>query len=140
MACTACTRPPRIPGGCDRGPRHVHTLNPDREAGLRSTVCAGIHTAQSETAHARGMLYCCLYRSCLRLAHRHRHILSHRAAPLKAARMHELAGGTVARHRAGVAASARYQNAIDLRQRSAHIVDLAKSSNGCVAGLQAGVW
>ena len=31
--CTACTRPPRIPGGCDRGPRHVrHTLNPDREA------------------------------------------------------------------------------------------------------------
>ena len=27
-------------------------------AKLRSTVCAGIHTAQ--TAHARGMLYCCL--------------------------------------------------------------------------------
>ena len=35
--------------------------------------------------------------------------------------MHELARGTVARHRAGVAASARYQNAIDLRQRSAYI-------------------
>ena len=66
------------------------------------------------------------------------HELSHRAAPLKAARMHELARGTVARHRAGVAASARYQNAIDLRQRS-DIVDLAKSSNACVAGLQAGV-
>eukprot|EP00964_Phaeocystis_antarctica_P038297 scaffold21910_cov72-Phaeocystis_antarctica.AAC.1 len=27
-----------------------------------------------------------------------------------------------ARHRAGVAASARYQNAIDLRQRSAHML------------------
>eukprot|EP00964_Phaeocystis_antarctica_P154017 scaffold122514_cov118-Phaeocystis_antarctica.AAC.1 len=99
-------------------------------AKLRSTVCAGIHIAQSETAHARGI--------CLRLADRHRHSLAPSSAAQKAARMHELAGGTVARHREGVAASARYQTAIDLRQLSAHIVDLAKSSNGCVAGLQAG--